>query len=248
MRENYTLTRLYVDQALKSGAEVDLSREQIHYLNTVLRMSTGDQLRLFNPDDGEWQAEILDLGKRAASLRVIKRLREFYRVPDIWVCFPPVRKHRNMFIIEKGTELGVRAFQPILTNRTQHAKTNLGKMQAHIVEAAQQTERLCLPSIMPSQSLDECLASWDPSRSLIMADEAGDCPPAFDVLKNTSGPAALMVGPEGGFTPEERQRLRDHPSVTPVSLGPRILRADTAAISLLTLWQAVQGDWREKQS
>jgi 16S rRNA (uracil1498-N3)-methyltransferase len=248
MRENHTLTRLYIDKTLASGAEFALPREQVHYLNTVLRMSAGDQLRLFNPDDGEWQAEIITAGKRAAILRVNKRLREPYRVPDIWLCFPPVRKHRNMFIIEKGTELGVRAFQPILTNRTQHAKTNLGKMQAHIVEAAQQTERLCLPSIMPSQSLDECLGSWDPSRSLIMADEAGDCPPAHDVLKTMSGPAALMVGPEGGFTPIEREQLRDHPSVTPVSLGPRILRADTAAISLLTLWQAVQGDWRENQS
>lgn len=244
MRENYTLTRLYVDKPLRQGADVDLSREQAHYLGNVLRMGTGTGLRVFNGQDGEWRAEIMDMTKRGATLNIIRPLRPPTTVPDIWLCFAPVRKHRNAFIMEKATELGVACLQPVITRRTQFGKINLSKMQAQIIEAAEQTERLCLPELRETMSLERMLEGWDANRILILGDEAGDCPPVSEVMSSFAGPAAIFVGPEGGFDPKEREMLRDKSFVRPVSLGPRILRADTAALSMLTLWQSAQGDWR----
>ncbi len=244
MRENYTLTRLYIDVPLFEGAQIDLPKDQIHYLANVLRMKEGGSLRVFNGRDGEWRADISEITKRCAALIVSEQLRTPVPVPDVWLCFTPIRKHRNSFILEKATELGVARLQPVLTHRTQFGKINLGKMSAQIIEAAEQTERLCLPDLKDPMTLDQLLEGWDPARALIMADEGGDCPPALEVMQNMDGPAALMIGPEGGFSPQERERLRSHTFVHPVSLGPRILRADTAALSLLTLWQAAQGDWQ----
>lgn len=244
MREHYTLTRLYIDEPLEAEAVLNVPKEQIHYLMTVLRMQEGGSLRLFNGRDGEWRAEISELSKRKVVLTVTEPLREPYTVPDIWLCFAPVRKHRNAFILEKATELGVSRLQPVTTQRTQFGKLNLSKMSAQIIEAAEQTERLDLPELKDTLSLEALLSGWDEGRTLIMADEGGDCPPADDVFKTLMGPAALLIGPEGGFTPQEREILRSQNYVRPVSLGPRILRADTAALSMLTLWQAEQGDWR----
>lgn len=243
MRENYTLTRLYMDVALHKGVQIDVPKEQVHYLVTVLRMSEGGSLRLFNGRDGEWRAEVSEIAKRKAVLTVTERLREPYAAPDIWLCFAPVRKHRNAFILEKSTELGVSRLQPVTTQRTQHGKLNLSKMSAQIIEAAEQTERLDLPELRETVSLEALVKVWDPARLLIMADEGGDCPPAIEGFTSHTGPAALLIGPEGGFTPQERKMLRGQSFVKPVSLGPRILRTDTAALSMLTLWQAAQGDW-----
>ena len=243
MREHYTLTRLYIDAPLHEGSEIDVPKDQIHYLMNVLRMGAGDSVRLFNARDGEWRAEIANMSKRQVRLEVKEQLRSPQTVPDIWLCFAPVKKHRNAFILEKATELGAARLQPITTQRTQFGKLNLSKMSAQIIEAAEQTERLCLPELKETITLDALLQTWDPARTLIMADEGGDCPPALGVLKSLTGPAALIIGPEGGFTPQEREFLRSQSFVKPVSLGPRILRADTAALSLLTLWQAAQGDW-----
>ena len=244
MRENYTLTRLYVDDSLHAGAELNLPKDHVHYLLNVLRMSKGDNLRLFNARDGEWRAGITSLSKRIASLTVTEQLREPQPVPDIWLCFTPIRRHRNAFILEKATELGVGVLQPVLTQRTQFGKLKLDKLSSQIIEAAEQTERLCLPELREPQTLNDILAEWDVNRTLIVADEGGDCPQALDVLQDLSGPAALLIGPEGGFTPKEREHLKAQIFVKSVSLGPRILRADTAALSMLTLWQAAQGDWR----
>lgn len=243
MRENYTLTRLYIDQPLGEGVEISLSKDHLHYVATVLRMSSGAHLRLFNGRDGEWQAEITDMSKRYGAITVQTQLRPQISVPDIWLCFAPIRRHRNGFILEKATELGVSALQPVHTGRTQHGKLKLDKLQTQIVEASEQTERLCLPELRKPLLLSDMLDGWPTDRTLVMADEGGDCPPALEVLGKLNGPAALLIGPEGGFTPHERQTLRDYSFVEPVSLGPRILRADTAALSLLTLWQSVQGDW-----
>lgn len=243
MRENYTLTRLYTDDSLHVGATLNLSKDHTHYLQNVLRMSEGDSLKLFNGRDGEWRADISALTKRSATVRVVERLRPQHTVPDIWLCFAPIRRHRNAFILEKATELGVAVLQPVLTQRTQFGKLKLDKLTSQIIEAAEQTERLCLPELNNPASLDEMLKDWNVNRILIMADEEGDCPPAFDVFQDLSGPVALLTGPEGGFTPQERERLRAQDYVKPVSLGPRILRADTAALAMLSLWQAVQGDW-----
>ncbi len=244
MRENYTLTRLYIDAPLAADADIPLPKEQVHYIANVLRMAVGADLRIFNGRDGEWRAEISEISKRSAALLVREQLRSPAAVPDIWLCFAPVRKHRNAFILEKATELGAARLQPVQTRRTQFGKVNLSKMSAQIIEAAEQTERLCLPQLQDTLSLEALLQGWDPARVLIMADEGGDCAPALGVLQNLPGPAAILIGPEGGFDPTERDLLRRQSYVRPVSLGPRILRADTAALSLLTLWQAAQGDWR----
>ena len=243
MRENYTLTRLYIDAALTQGAAIELPADQARYLGTVLRKTAGDELRVFNGQDGEWRAQISAITKRAASLTVTEQLRPPAPCPDITLCFAPVRKHRTAFIAEKATELGVRILQPVITARTQFPKLNLDKMRAQVIEAAEQTERLDIPAIRAPLKLAQLIESWDAARALIFADEAGGAQPAGKALAAIKGRAAILIGPEGGFTPQERELLLAQDFVTPVSLGPRILRADTAALALLTLWQSAQGDW-----
>jgi len=243
MRENYTLTRLYLEARLSDGAVIVLSKEQAHYLAGVLRMTAGGALRVFNGSDGEWRAVVSDISRKTATITIFEQLRPSQRSPDIWLCFAPVRKHRNSFILEKATELGVSVLKPVTTARTQYGKMRLDKMRAQIIEAAEQTERLDIPVLDETITLARLIDSWPEDRALIFADEGGDAAPALRDLSKIGGPAALLVGPEGGFTDDERAYLRSQSFVTPVSLGPRILRADTAALSLLTLWQAAQGDW-----
>ena len=243
MRENYTLTRLYIDAALTQGAAIELPADQARYLGMVLRKNAGDELRVFNGQDGEWRAQISAITKRAASLTVTEQLRAPATCPDIMLCFAPVRKHRTAFIAEKATELGVSTLQPVITARTQFPKLNLDKMRAQVIEAAEQTERLDIPAIRAPLKLAQLIESWDAARALIFADEAGGAQPAGKALAAVKGRAAILIGPEGGFTPQERELLLAQDFVTPVSLGPRILRADTAALALLTLWQSAQGDW-----
>jgi len=243
MRENYTLTRLYVDAVLRGGEVVELSNAQAHYLGNVLRKAVGDSVRVFNGESGEWRAEISAMSKRAASLTLKEQLRAPKACPDITLCFAPVRKHRTAFIIEKATELGVRTLQPVITARTQFPKFNVDKARAQAIEATEQTERLDIPTINAPVQLLDLTEALRGDYSLIFADEAGDARGAMEALQDINGPAAILIGPEGGFTPQEREMLRAKSYVTPVSLGPRILRADTAALSLLTLWQAVKGDW-----
>ena len=245
MRANYTLPRLYLEAELAFNETITLDKAQAHYLGTVLRKSIGDNVRIFNGRDGEWRAEITGLDKKRGTLRTIEKTRPPTPCPDIWLCFSLVRKHRNSFIFEKGTELGVSRFQPVVTARTQFPKMKLEKEKAHIIEAAEQTERLDIPQLRAGVTLEALLSGWDKSRLLIFADEAGDAPKAQALMATLPAetPCALLIGPEGGFTPHEREMLRNKPYVRPVSLGPRILRADTAALSLLTLWQAELGDW-----
>lgn len=243
MRPNYTLARLYVPQTLSEGAALELPKTQAHYLATVLRKAAGDDVRLFNGEDGEWRAQIDEASKRAVTLTVRDQLQAPMRAPDIWLLFAPVKKQRNDFIIEKATELGASHIRPVVTARTQFPKLREDRMRVQAIEAAEQTERLDVPQVFAPVKLDKLLKSWEPSRRIIFADEAGDSLPALQALPAINGPAAILVGPEGGFDPKERERLRSKSYVTPVSLGPRILRADTAALSLLTLWQSVQGDW-----
>ena len=250
MRENYTLIRLFIDASLgvslSENKRVELTKDQAHYLGTVLRRKVGDELRIFNGNDGEWRAVIVELSRKGGAVTCTEPLRGPKPMPDIWLCFAPVRKHRTAFIIEKGTELGVSEFHPVQTERTQFPKLNVEKLRLQAVEAAEQTERLDVPTVhaLSKGGLASLLGQWPKGRALIFADEAGDATSALDALqKMPQGPAALLTGPEGGFTPKEREMLRAETFVVPVSLGPRILRADTAALSLLTLWQAVQGDW-----
>lgn len=246
MRENYTLTRLFIKTRLTPDSSVTLTKEQAHYLGTVLRRSAGDSLRVFNGESGEWRAEIVEISRKGGMIKCGEQLRAPKVMPDIWLCFAPVRKHRTAFIIEKGTELGVSEFHPLQTARTQFPKINIEKARLQAIEAAEQTERLDIPRVheVSRGGINDYLGGWNVARPLIFADEAGDARPASEVLKELhSGPTAILIGPEGGFTPQERDMLRGQSFVHPVSLGPRILRADTAALSLLTLWQAALGDW-----
>ncbi len=232
-----------MDEALSAGARFELPREQAHYLSNVLRLGVGDELRIFNGRDGEWKARISDVSRKKCVIYMVEPLRAPQTSPDIWLCFAPLRKHRNAFILEKATELGVAEFHPVVTARTQYAKLRLEKMQSQIIEAAEQTERLDLPVLHETIDLAKLLDGWPKDRTLIFADEGGDAKPALNVLGKLKGAAALLIGPEGGFSDEERALLREQNFVKPVTLGPRILRADTAALSLLTLWQAAKGDW-----
>ena len=242
MREHYTLARLYVSQKLSTDASIDLPQNQAHFLGTVMRKNSGDPLRVFNGADGEWLAEIKSVSKRKAMVVISKQLRPPYLPPDMWLLFAPVKKARSSFIVEKATELGATRLQPVITARTT-STVKTGKMTAQMIEAAEQTERLDLPKICQPLKLEQILLDWDAGRTLIFADEAGDGLPAAQVLADVKPPCAVLIGPEGGFTPEERDMLRAKPYVVPVMLGPRILRSDTAALSVLTLWQALRGDW-----
>ena len=235
MRQHYTLARLYVPAELSVGAQIDLPQNQAHFLGTVMRKRVGDKLRV-------WLAEISVLSKRKAQIVTTEQLRPAKPAPDIWLLFAPVKKARNSFIVEKATELGVSLLQPVITARTT-SSIKSDKMSAQIIEAAEQTERLDLPEICAALKLEQALENWDEARTLIFADEAGDALPAAQTLTNIKPPCAVLIGPEGGFTDKEREFLRAKPCVAPISLGPRILRADTAALSVLAIWQAVSGDW-----
>lgn len=242
MRENYTLPRLHIAETLFAGAHIDLPKEAAHYLTKVIRKGEGDFVRIFNGAAGEWRAEISAVQKKSVQLTVAEQLREPALTPDVTLLFAPVRKHRTTFIIEKGTELGVRTFQPVLTARTQFPRLNIDKARLQAIEAAEQTERLDIPEIHAARPLLDLLSAWGDT-PILFADEAGDAQPAKDLCAKLTAPVAILIGPEGGFTDAERAELRAMKNVHPVTLGPRILRADTAAAALLSVWQSVSGDW-----
>lgn len=242
MRENYTLPRLHVPEDLAANGRIDLPREQVHYLTKVIRKGKGDSVRVFNGKSGEWRAVIEAVEKKTTQLIVRDQLRKPMASPDVTLLFAPVRKHRTAYIIEKGTELGVRRFQPVLTARTQFPRLNVDKARLQAIEAAEQTERLDIPDVKDPRSLLDAMAGWGET-PILFADEAGEAGSAQDVCAAVPAPVAILVGPEGGFTDAERAELRAMPKVRPVTLGPRILRADTAAVTLLSVWQSVSGDW-----
>ncbi|MEE2525318.1 16S rRNA (uracil(1498)-N(3))-methyltransferase [Hyphobacterium sp. HN65] len=236
--------RLYCDLALSEGASIPLDKDASHYLVSVMRRREGETVRLFNGKDGEWTAEISTANRKGALLTVQARLRASAGVPDVDLLFAPVKKARTDFIVEKATELGVRRLRPVITRRTIAERVRTDRLAALAREAAEQTERFDLPEIAEAEALERVLAGWPEERVLIFCDEAGDAAPMAQALAGLGGrPVAILTGPEGGFTPEEREIIRAIPSAIPVSLGPRILRADTAAAAALTLFQAICGDW-----
>lgn len=238
MRADYTLPRLYLNETL--DGDIDLSREQAHYLGTVLRKRIGDRVRLFNGRDGEWAAEVTVQDRKSMRLSVCEQLRGPHAVPDIRLLFAPLRKHRTVTVLEKATELGVRTIQPVITARTQFPKLNAERSRAQIIEATEQTERLDIPELKAPAALDSV---FETGRTVLFADESGVAPAALKALSRAVLPVDILIGPEGGFTDVEREIIRARDGVHPITLGPRILRADTAAISLLTLVQATLGDW-----
>jgi len=238
------LVRLYVPQRLGDGANITLSREASHYLIEVMRMQAGDLVALFDGETGEWEAEIIEPHRKQARLAIARQLRARETVPDLWLLFAPIKRGRIDFIVEKACELGVARAQPVITRRTIVDRVPLDRLNANMVEAAEQCGRTALPTLAEPVALDKLLADWPEERLLLFCDEAGGAP-MLEALRETprGTPAAILIGPEGGFTDEERQMIRALPSAVPLSLGPRILRADTAAVAAISLWQAAQGDW-----
>lgn len=242
------IPRLYVEQQLVASAVIAAGGRAHHYLRNVMRRSVGDAVVLFNGRDGEFEAEIARLDKRAAELRIARLRREQDSVPDLWLCFAPLKKDAVDFLIEKGTELGVAAFQPVTTRRTATSRLNLDRLRANAIEAAEQTERLSIPDIRAPLTFDALLTGWPAARRMILCAEAGPAAPIADQLRaftshvSPTNAWAIFCGPEGGFHVSELDRLRNLPFAIPVGLGPRILRADTAALTALAVFQAILGD------
>jgi len=237
------LIRLFVTQDLAANAQIELAPEQAHYLANVMRLKAGDELLLFNGQDGEWRAGMAQVTRRAAVLTAVALARPQTRGPDLDLVVALVKRARLETIVEKAAELGARRVRLAITERTNAERARVDRLAAIAVEAAEQTGRLDVPAIEPPQKLARLLADWPAERPLMFCDEAGDAPPALAALAGRGGGAwGVLVGPEGGFSAGERVLIRGHAATVPVSLGPRILRADTAAIAALTLWQAALGD------
>ena len=234
--------RLYVDQPLAPGQAVALSQDQAHYLTGVMRLTKGAAILLFNGRDGEWRATLAQAGKRNALAVCDTQTRPLHLPPDLWLLFAPIKKARTDFIVEKAVELGAARILPVQTRHTNAERIRQDRLQAHATEAAEQCGATYVPEVTDLQHLDKLLAKWPEDRRLYWCDETALGQPA--TVTPTTGPAAILIGPEGGFSADEAAKLRARPNVTTLSLGPRILRADTAAVAALTLWQAACGDWR----
>lgn len=247
--------RILTDRRLSAGAAVALEEAEARHVGAVLRLEVGDSVRVFNAEDGEWRARIAEKSKRGMSLVVTEFVRAAHAAPDLELLFAPVKRHATDLIVEKAAELGVRRLRPVITQRTIAETVRLERLHAIAREAAEQTERFDVPEICEPQPLHKALDGWDAARALIFCDEAGEAPAILAAVQAHSSrhaPApspqgsgvSLLIGPEGGFTSEERRMVRALPYVIPVSLGPRILRAETAAVAGLTIIQAAWGDWR----
>ncbi len=232
------MLRLFVESTLEYSALVDATSSQAHYLGTVMRRSAGEPVRLFNGRDGEWAARIETLGRGKAAFRVDNRTRPQSPEADIWLVFALLKRDTTDLLVQKTTELGVSALLPVITERSNTVRVNGDRLRAIAIEAAEQCERLTIPALHPPQKLAAALQAWPTARPLFAAFERADAPP----IRPATGLSALLIGPEGGFGPHDRALLDRLPFVRPVSLGPRILRAETAAIAGLALLQAP--DWR----
>lgn len=232
--------RLFIDQPIGIDVAATIDGPAAHYLLHVMRLKAGDPVLLFDGKSGEWLARIEDAGKRAATLRIDRQTRPLEHVPDLWLCFAPVKKARLDWIIEKATELGVARLQPVITERTIVERVKRERIEAQIIEACEQCGRTALPELGDPVKLPELLKAWPADRALLFADEAGG---ASFAATDAPAPAAILTGPEGGFTTRERDLLVAMPTVRRVALGPRILRAETAAIAATGLWMAQHGDW-----
>lgn len=235
--------RLFVDRPLAAGADVHITGNAAHYLLNVMRLGEGDPVKLCDDATGEYLAIIAHRGKRDLVLTVEGQLREREQVPDIWLCIAPVKKPHFDLMIEKATELGAARIVPVLTRRCVVDKVNEDRTRTIMVEAAEQCARTALPSLAQLVPLAKLLADWPAERALFMADETGGMP-AANAFADAGTPAAILIGPEGGFDDTERAMLHAHAATRAVALGPRILRAETAAVAALALWMAVAGDWR----
>jgi 16S rRNA (uracil1498-N3)-methyltransferase len=234
--------RLFVDQPLAQGMQVRVDGGQAHYLVSVMRMKAGDPVKLFDDRSGEWLATAAQVGKRDLSLDLVERLREREAVPDLWLCAAPIKKGRIDWVAEKACELGVDRLMPVLTRRTVVDRLNLDRLRSHMIEAAEQCGRTALPRLDEPVKLTALLRDWPADRALFFADETGGLP-ALEAMRARPGPAAILIGPEGGFDDAERDAIRALPQAVGIALGPRILRAETAAAAAISLWMGAAGDW-----
>jgi len=237
------MIRLHVTNDLSVGTPVAPTLDQSRYLTQVMRLKTGDALLVFNGRDGEWRAEVAEVLKKGVILKAVEQVRPQATAPDLELIVAVVKKARVETIVEKAAELGARRVRLALTQRTNADRLRLDRLDAIAEEAAEQTGRMDVPLIDDPVKLETILDGWEDGRRLMFCDETGGAPTVEALSAVGSGPWAILIGPEGGFSPEEGERLRSLPFATRVSLGPRILRADTAAIAAMTLWQAAVGDW-----
>jgi len=245
--------RLFVEDDLGAGLLVDLNKDQSHKVAHVLRLKTGDTVGLFNGRDGEWSGRLQAVGKKRCAVKLEALHQPQTPVPDLWLVFAPIKRARLDFVAEKAAELGVSEIRPVVTRRTNVQRIKTERLAANAREAAEQCERLDVPGVAEAVSLQSLLDHWPGERHLMWCDEIGNAAAAVDVLDGLdaaarAAPWAVLIGPEGGFDEAERTAIAALPAAHPVSLGPRILRADTAAAAALSIWQAVLGDWRVTHS
>ena len=244
-RTHASLPRLYVEPALAAGSNLTLGKDQSLYLAAVLRKTVGDEVVLFNGRDGAWLARLATDSKKSVTLDLVDQVAPQTPPSDLWYGFAPLKTERLDYVIQKATEMGAGTIQPVITRFTQVSRLKHERLVANAVEAAEQCEVLTVPRVEPEITLDRLLDSWPADRHLVLADEAEtSASPVEAIAGLRGGKVGLLIGPEGGFADEERARLRALPQTVPISLGPRILRADTAAVAALAVIQAIIGDWR----
>lgn len=247
-RYDFRTQRLFVDTPLAEGKAIEVDRAQSNYLLNVLRLKDGASVLVFNGRDGEWLAAVEPQGRKACLLRPLRQTRPQPEPSGLVYCFAPLKHARLDYMVQKAVEMGAGVLQPVLTRHTQVSSLNLDRMRANVAEAAEQCGILSVPEVREPVKLDAWLESWEDGRRLVYCDEAAADGDALNLLRPLAGmPLALLVGPEGGFSKEERARLRALPFVTAIPLGPRILRADTAAVAALAVLQAAAGDWLPAQ-
>ncbi len=237
--------RLFVEDSLEAGGEIACTRSQANYLLNVMRLGDGAEILIFDGQNGEWRANLARQKRSDCSLRILEQSRPQSDGPDIHYLFAPLKRARLDFIVQKATELGVAALRPVMTRRTDAQRVKLERMRANVIEAAEQCGVLRIPQVLEPLSLDKLLERWDPARRIVYCDEEAPVTSPLEALTPLGpGPLAVLIGPEGGFNAEEQSCLRGLSFVTPISLGPRVMRADTAGVAALSLLNAVLGDWR----
>src|SRR5680860_18162 len=237
--------RLFVTSRLEAGAEIALGKDQAHYLGNVLRLKQGERILLFNGKDGEWCVELSAITRKEARVRIEQQTRPQEQGPDLHYLFAPLKRARLDYMAQKATEMGVSALRPVITRHTVAERVKTGRLLANAIEAAEQCGILRVPEVMEPAKLSELVGAWDEERLLIFADEAAPHASPIEALKGCRpGPVAVLIGPEGGFERDERAALLAKPFVLPISLGPRVMRADTAAVAVLALVNAAFGDWQ----
>jgi 16S rRNA (uracil1498-N3)-methyltransferase len=237
--------RLFVEDALEAGLDISCTRAQANYLINVMRLGDNAEILVFDGRNGEWRASLSRLKRSDCSLHIVEQVRLQTEGPDIHYLFAPVKRARLDFMVQKATELGVAALCPVMTRRTDSQRIKLERVRANVIEAAEQCGVLRIPHVFEPVTLVKLLEEWDSARRIVYCDEEAPVSSPLEALRPLApGPLAVLIGPEGGFDEEERSRLRSLSFVTPISLGPRVMRADTAGVAALSLLNAVLGDWR----